>query len=599
MPIKSFCLLAGLPRCGSTVLGAILNQHPEIHASTASHLLPSMRSVVANWGGQHIAANPNHISLGAMLSGMMEGAYAHVEKQTVFDKNRSWAHPFNLEMIERVTGTRPKVVCMVRPITDILASWLTVMSRNDRISKIDEDIVRCGFDLTDEGRCRYLMSIHGSVREAWTHLQEAKETPYWSTSFLFIEYDAFVSDPQVQMDRIHQFIDLPPFSYDFENIQANEVEDDDAAYGLRDLHTVRPRLEKVSVPAIDVLGSRLYHFYDDGEMWSNKAPKQHFPQVLDLQLEAGLKGDFVKGWSLAQFADEADDRAQFNKGWYLIQRGHLREGMCLLERGRKEGLYGKPSRSSMPQWSGQMLRGQTVLLEAECGIGDQIVHARFAKDIAARGGKVVLSCDSGIAPILSTIQGVSAIVQSEAAAGVYHQYHVPAMSAARILEYEHGDLDGDPYIKWPRHEQQHQRRRVGICWRGNPAMTHDVYRRFDPKPLFNLPDVDLISLQKICDEDAPNHVIKPSLDNWEKTASVIAGLDLIVTSCTAVAHLSAAMGKTTWVLTPILPYYLWAVPGDKSPWYRCVRLFRQTAPMNWSETFDVLNNAFDDWLCDE
>jgi hypothetical protein len=39
-------------------------------------------------------------------------------------------------------------------------------------------------------------------------------------------------------------------------------------------------------------------------------------------------------------------------------------------------------------------------------------------------------------------------------------------------------------------------------------------------------------------------------------------MDIVVTSCTGVAHLSAAMGKRTIVITPLVPYFVWC-----NKWY--------------------------------
>jgi hypothetical protein len=269
--------------------------------------------------------------------------------------------------------------------------------------------------------------------------------------------------------------------------------------------------------------------------------------------------------------------------------------MALLEEGRRESFYGSGAPSLMPLYDGRKLNGETVLFNLECGQGDQICHARFARDIADRGGKVVMVGNPGLAPILSQIPGVVAYVQSGAAGCVYHQYWVPAMSAARILGHEYDDLDGSAYLPCPPVKYHDGVLRVGIRWAGDPNMMHDEYRRFDPQPLFDLSGVELVSLQRDWDGAVPSHVRQPSLATWERTARVIAGLDLVVTSCTAVAHLSAAMGKPTWIIVPVLSYYLWALPQDTTPWYSAVRLFRQTAYKDWSACFSLLRQEFETW----
>jgi hypothetical protein len=68
-------------------------------------------------------------------------------------------------------------------------------------------------------------------------------------------------------------------------------------------------------------------------------------------------------------------------------------------------------------------------------------------------------------------------------------------------------------------------------------------------------------------------------------------LDIVITSCTSIAHLSAAMGKETYVLVPILPYHTWTYnspESDTSPYYETVKLFRQLKPNKWNDTFQKL-----------
>ena len=108
--------------------------------------------------------------------------------------------------------------------------------------------------------------------------------------------------------------------------------------------------------------------------------------------------------------------------------------------------------------------------------------------------------------------------------------------------------------------------------------------------------VELFSLQR--DEglidDLPFTDLQDDLKTWDETASIIQSLDLVITSCTSIAHMAGALGKETWVIVPIMPYYTWAKPGNTSVWYDSVRIFRQTEYSNWDsplkEVKDVLTN---------
>jgi ADP-heptose:LPS heptosyltransferase len=69
------------------------------------------------------------------------------------------------------------------------------------------------------------------------------------------------------------------------------------------------------------------------------------------------------------------------------------------------------------------------------------------------------------------------------------------------------------------------------------------------------------------------------------TAAVIKNLDLIVTSDTAVAHLSGALGVPVWVALTVAPDWRWMLERVDSPWYPTMRLFRQRHEGEWSEVF--------------
>jgi ADP-heptose:LPS heptosyltransferase len=81
----------------------------------------------------------------------------------------------------------------------------------------------------------------------------------------------------------------------------------------------------------------------------------------------------------------------------------------------------------------------------------------------------------------------------------------------------------------------------------------------------------------------------------EDTAACIENLDLVITSCTSIAHLSAAMGKPTWVIVPVLPYHVWAYGDQHSPWYQdTTKVFRQKTFGKWDHPFDRIEQELVD-----
>jgi ADP-heptose:LPS heptosyltransferase len=144
-------------------------------------------------------------------------------------------------------------------------------------------------------------------------------------------------------------------------------------------------------------------------------------------------------------------------------------------------------------------------------------------------------------------------------------------------------------------DSEDKRPKIGIRWGGNPKFEHQQFRIFPPKKLINIyknQQFKFFSLQRDNDlVELPEEItdLQHILISWEDTIACIANLDLVITSCTSIAHLSAAMGKETWVIVPILPYHTWTYGTDYSPWYqKSTKIFRQTKFGEWDETFEKL-----------
>ncbi|HVZ52440.1 MAG TPA: glycosyltransferase family 9 protein, partial [Pseudolabrys sp.] len=69
--------------------------------------------------------------------------------------------------------------------------------------------------------------------------------------------------------------------------------------------------------------------------------------------------------------------------------------------------------------------------------------------------------------------------------------------------------------------------------------------------------------------------------DFSDTAGLVSSLDLVISVDTSVAHLSAALGKPTWILLTFVPDFRWLMGRDDSPWYPTARLFRQGEAREW------------------
>lgn len=344
---------------------------------------------------------------------------------------------------------------------------------------------------------------------------------------------------------------------------------------------------------------------ENAEKMARKFVKEQGPNFLmDLQLLLSIQGKFDEAFEINNRAlkEIPDDlRVKHNRGWFLLRNGEFKKAFEMTNQGRLINTWGNaPIETSKPYWNGET--GHRVLVNFEAGFGDQIIFTRFIKTIKEKGCKPIICCAAELMELFSCIDEADAIIQSGADRYIYFDSWFPSMGLPIILNTEEKDLESGSYLKADSEHIQKfkeviktKRLKVGIAWMGNPQFEHEQFRKFSPELMFDAVQQDGIkvhSLQIGADVDPPEDVIdlKYLIKTWSDTAGAIANLDLIITSCTSIAHLAAAMGKPTWVITPILPYWIWAKDGDKTPWYDSVKIYRQEKFNEWEHPFEKIRN---------
>lgn len=570
--------LSGIPRSGSTVLAAIMNQNPQTQVSTTSSLIHILNGLAETWSNAHLLnkEDPERKELQHVMRAVIKARYEG-QKPVIIDKSRGWPIPQIMDAMSLVNQEPIKIIATVRDIADCAASFVRIAKPEN----MDEFIY--GGQLMDH------------LKHAYITLQ----TGYYHNPsvFHFVEYEDLLADPKGELDKIHAFLGLDPFDYDFSNIDGSTVaESDEEMHGYAGMHKVAKKLEKQhNQNAKDVL-KRHYNKFVHPAFWRGETvPKNYEMDLLDVQVAAGRMGDFKEGWRIAQQLEKErpwDHRAAYNRGWYYLREGKIKEGYALLERGRIEECWGnRPADTPAPLWDGKSVG--TILLRLEAGLGDQIHQVRYAKNLADLGNKVVVACSGPLAGLFKDVEGVSAVVQLDALYGVYHDFWIPAMSMPFYLGMDLEDIKGTAYI--PRPEvPKGQKLRIGLRWSGNPMFEHEQHRVFPVAPFFEAVkgiDAEFICLQR--DEGSelrPDWVKWVDLSSWEASRQAIASCDLVITSCTSVSHLAAAMGVETWVVQAVMPYYMYALPGPKTPYYDTMTLIRQETYGDWQNCFDEIKD---------
>ncbi len=266
-------------------------------------------------------------------------------------------------------------------------------------------------------------------------------------------------------------------------------------------------------------------------------------------------------------------------------------------------------------WMGQdAVKDKTILIYADEGLGDTIQFARYLPLLAAKGARVVLVVDDKLHSLLSRLPAVAVCLPKSAGRVPRFDLHC-ALSSLPLAFGTRIDTIPAPrsYLPpvseaelqvWEDRLGVHDRLRIGLVWSGNERHVNDHNRSIPLKVMTRLitHDAQFVSLQKdLRPTDAATlHERRDITDltshlvDFSATAALIACLDIVVTVDTAVAHLSAALGRPTWILLPYTPDYRWLLDREDSPWYPTVRLFRQNEQRDYETVVDRINTALAD-----
>jgi tetratricopeptide (TPR) repeat protein len=379
----------------------------------------------------------------------------------------------------------------------------------------------------------------------------------------------------------------------------------------------------------------------DSNAWINLAAARRARLDLDGALEAGLRSvELVPDNALAlnnlalalkeaQRWDEAEHYARaacerspgdasfrFNLAILQLARSNYVEGWPGHE-ARWDGageLSGARPVFACPQWRGEPLAGRTLLVWGEQGMGDLLQFCRYIPALAARvrreGGRIAWNSFPQMGELL--VRSLGHHVDTYTSGGRVESlppfdYEIPLLSLPLALGIREETFPSMvPYLRpdaaasaaWRARLAREKRLKVGLAWTGslhhqrNPfrAVGCERYARW----FSGVDGVAFYSLQPGASDDvaaarAAGLTITDyttEFASFDDTAAFLGELDLVITICTSIAHLSGALGQRTWVLLDVNPHWPWLLERRDSPWYPTVTLYRQGKFAQWDAVLD-------------
>lgn len=228
--MKNITFLVSLPRSGNTLLGALLNQNPAVGVTANSITMEIYKEVFLLKETEVFKNFPDHRSLDNVLRNIATAYYSEWPQQFILDRSPAGT-PGNQMVLQQYLGQPVKAVLLVRNLTDIFASFLKVLSDNSLTALTEE---RCDRHLSQ------LMAKDGMIARALQSIQYYM-LPENQDRCIMVKYDDLVNNPRKQIERIHQFIGIPKFKYNFQKFDQysiGEVAYDDAVLEYP-LHKIR------------------------------------------------------------------------------------------------------------------------------------------------------------------------------------------------------------------------------------------------------------------------------------------------------------------------------------------------------------------------
>jgi len=341
------------------------------------------------------------------------------------------------------------------------------------------------------------------------------------------------------------------------------------------------------------------------------------------------KGQFDKAIKYHQKALETAPTftdAHWNMSLTLLSLGNFKDGWKKYEwRFLKKDA--RPSIFPYPRWDGRPLKGKSIIISAEQGVGDEIMFASCLPELIAQAELCVVECDRRLIPLFARSFPKTIVIERLDSGNAYRpgiplaDMQIPMGSLPKFLRPNLASFPQQgEYLIPDNHKTETWRKRytelgeglkIGISWRGGSKPAEKLARSTvlaQWKNLFSVSGVHFINLQY---GDCTNELREArektgiTIHDWEYAdpltdlddfAAKVSALDLVISVDNATVHMAGALGVPVWVLLPFSCDWRWMRDFEDTPWYKSVRLTRQGTFGNWNEVFERVTSDLGQYI---
>ena len=283
-----------------------------------------------------------------------------------------------------------------------------------------------------------------------------------------------------------------------------------------------------------------------------------------------------------------------------------------------------------PAWDGSDLADKTILVWGEQGVGDEILHSSMLPDLLSVASHVILECEARLVPLFSrSFPQAMVVARTNPAPKVLNNMEVDfQLAMGDLVPHFRPDFksfpEGSAYLRSDSDQQADlveryssispHATRIGVAWFS--GRTKGGWEKTIPLNLWSSilgqPNATFVSLQygdhskEIADVSAAlgcDIILDPNIDalnNMDSFAAQVATMDLVITNSNTAAHMAGSLGVPAWIMVPRVgsggALWYWFKEGERSPWYKSIRLYRQTEWKGWTNVINRVAADLEEFL---
>ena len=348
--------------------------------------------------------------------------------------------------------------------------------------------------------------------------------------------------------------------------------------------------------------------------------------------EQGKLEESIRIFQKAIYIQPNYAEAHNNLAMTLLLKGDFKNGWKQYEWRRQCDNFPFEKRDfPQPFWEGTDPKDKSILVWTEQGIGDEIMFSSILPDLLNRNANVIVESDTRMVSLFQrSFPKIRFIPRqnppNSQLLNTTVDYQTPIGSLGKWFRTDKNSfiLNRNTYLRACPKKTSEIRKKyqelakekilIGISWKSTGINQRQTYSKKKKstllehwQPVLAQRNYYFINLQygnvkqelnefqkhnnlKIHQDEEIN-----SLSSLDDFAAQISALDLVISTSNTTVHLAGALGKQVWTLLPHIPDWRWTLEREDTLWYPKMRLFRQHRIGDWSDVFQQVKLALEQY----